>query len=71
VAEFRFPIYQDAAEQHRVLDVSCWAKEPRQDDLLGQAKVDITDTLKKGEFDGAFLTGLIFPALDEAFLRLG
>jgi Ca2+-dependent lipid-binding protein len=51
-AEIRFPIMKDKSEKHRMLEVSCWADEPRDDVLLGQAKLDISETLKTGEFDG-------------------
>jgi hypothetical protein len=47
---------KDSSDKFRKLDVSCWAKEPRTDDLLGQAKVDITETLRTGEFDGTRCT---------------
>lgn len=39
--------------KNRAMEVSCWAKEPREDELLGKGTVDITETLKTGEFDGA------------------
>jgi hypothetical protein len=57
-AELRFDITKDASEKNRILEVSCWAEEPKQDDLLGQGKVDISETLRTGEFDGTFVAHL-------------
>lgn len=50
--EFRLPVYKDDTEKHRTLELACYSKEPRSDDLLGKGKVNITETLKSGEFDG-------------------
>jgi Ca2+-dependent lipid-binding protein len=50
--EIRISVPRDPSEKNRFLEVSCWAKEHKTDDLLGQGKVDITDTLRTGEFDG-------------------
>ncbi|KAF8896587.1 hypothetical protein BD779DRAFT_1496727 [Infundibulicybe gibba] len=49
--EIRFSIMKDASDKHRKLDVACFAKEPRSDDLLGKGQVDISETLRTGEFD--------------------
>ncbi|EAU85375.2 hypothetical protein CC1G_07069 [Coprinopsis cinerea okayama7 len=49
--EFRFPIFKSTAKKNRTLEVSCWAKEPRTDDILGTGTVDISETLQNGEFD--------------------
>lgn len=43
---------KDSSQKFRQIDVSCWAKEHKTDDPLGQGKVDIADTLRTGEFDG-------------------
>lgn len=51
-AELRFPIMKAASDKTRKLEVSCFAKERRSDDLLGKGIVDISETLKTGEFDG-------------------
>jgi hypothetical protein len=51
-AELRFSILHSTTEKNRKLEVSCYAKEHKSDDLLGNAIVDITETLKTGEFDG-------------------
>jgi hypothetical protein len=71
-AEIRFPVMKATGEKQRILEVSCWAKEHKTDDILGTydtilrgdgvclpcfcsigtGKVDITETLKTGEFDG-------------------
>lgn len=50
--EIRFPIAIKASEATRTLQVSCWSKEPRNDDNVGTGKLDITETLQTGEFDG-------------------
>ncbi|KAJ3784662.1 hypothetical protein GGU10DRAFT_428397 [Lentinula aff. detonsa] len=50
-SELRFPIMKNTAKKFRELEVSCYAKEHRDDSLLGEAKVDMTPTLKSGEFD--------------------
>jgi len=49
--EIRIPVPKDPSEKNRSLEISCWAKEYKVDDLLGQGKVDITGTLRTGEFD--------------------
>ncbi|KAJ3852547.1 hypothetical protein EV368DRAFT_82420 [Lentinula lateritia] len=50
-SELRFSVKKGTAKKYRELEVSCFAKEHRDDTLLGEAKVDITPTLKSGEFD--------------------
>jgi Ca2+-dependent lipid-binding protein len=50
--EIRISVPKDSSEKNRSLEVSCWAKERKTDDLLGQGKVDISETLRTGEFDG-------------------
>ena len=52
---FRLEVMKDASGRNRTLTVKCYAKEPRGDDVLGEATVDITETLQTGEFDGIFL----------------
>ncbi|XP_006459223.1 hypothetical protein AGABI2DRAFT_218205 [Agaricus bisporus var. bisporus H97] len=49
--ELRFPIMKEVSDQTRKLEVACFAKEHRTDDLLGKGVVDITETLQTGEFD--------------------
>ena len=41
-------------KENRTLKVFCFAKEPREDDLIGTGEVDIAETLRKPvpEFDG-------------------
>lgn len=51
--ELRFPIVKAANDETRKLEVAIYSKEPRQDDLVGKGSVDIAETLKTGEFDGA------------------
>lgn len=52
-AELRFPISKDASKNNRTLTISVFSEEKKEDELLGEGSVDITDTLKTGEFDGA------------------
>jgi len=52
-AELRFPISKDASKNNRTLTISVFAEERKEDELLGEGTIDITDTLKSGEFDGA------------------
>jgi hypothetical protein len=35
------------------LALSCYADDPREPDLIGETKVDLTEVLTKGETDGA------------------
>ncbi|KAF9000710.1 C2 domain-containing protein [Cyathus striatus] len=53
-AEVRFPVCKDEGSKERKLEVACFAKEPRSDELLGKGVVDIAETLKTGEFDGKY-----------------
>ncbi|KZV92928.1 hypothetical protein EXIGLDRAFT_613738, partial [Exidia glandulosa HHB12029] len=48
--EFRFPVLDTGATE-RVVKLSVFTKEHRVDDLIGEASVDVTDVLDKGEFD--------------------
>ncbi|KXN81325.1 Ingression protein fic1 [Leucoagaricus sp. SymC.cos] len=50
-SELRFPVMKTISDKTRKLEVSCFAKEHRNDDLLGKGTVDISETLKTGEFD--------------------
>ncbi|KAI0329115.1 hypothetical protein GY45DRAFT_1253625 [Cubamyces sp. BRFM 1775] len=49
--ELRFPVSERISDESRKLEVSCWSKEPRTDECVGKGSVDISDTLKTGEFD--------------------
>jgi hypothetical protein len=57
--EIRFPVMKDTSAKHRKLEVACFAKEHRSDDILGKGTVDLTDTLRTGEFDGEFIPYLL------------
>lgn len=57
--EIRFPVLKTPSGKLRKLELSCWSKEPREDDLLGKATLDISDTIRTGEFDGAYKVRLI------------
>lgn len=50
--EVRVPIAAKVSEETRTLNVSCWAQESRGPEVIGKGKLDITETLKTGEFDG-------------------
>ncbi|KLO05497.1 hypothetical protein SCHPADRAFT_946864 [Schizopora paradoxa] len=49
--DLHLPVSISTSKDTRTLKVSCFAKEPREDDLIGAGEVDITDVLEKGEFD--------------------
>lgn len=51
--ELRIPVQESTKKAARTLEVVCWSKEPRTDEVVGKGEVDITETLKTGEFDGA------------------
>ena len=51
--ELRFPVF-DQGKKGMMMEVSCWSKEPRSDDLVGKGELDISETLRTGEFDGQF-----------------
>lgn len=55
----------------RTLKVSCFSKEPKEDDLVGAGEVDITDVLETGEFDGALHAILFTIDFADATYRLG
>ncbi|KAI9457134.1 C2 domain-containing protein, partial [Russula earlei] len=50
-AELRFPISKDPSKSNRTITISVWSQEKKDDELLGEGSLDITDTLKCGEFD--------------------
>ncbi|KAI0091309.1 C2 domain-containing protein, partial [Irpex rosettiformis] len=49
--ELRFTVTENATQSAKKLEISCWSKESRQDTLVGKGEVDISDTLRTGEFD--------------------
>ncbi|KAJ7039621.1 hypothetical protein C8F04DRAFT_296637 [Mycena alexandri] len=49
--EIRFPVMKGTGDKARKLEVSCWAKEAKKEENIGQGFVDLTETLKTGEFD--------------------
>ncbi|KAI0711949.1 C2 domain-containing protein, partial [Cerioporus squamosus] len=49
--ELRFPIFKNVSDETRKLEIACYSKEPRSDDFIGRGTVDISETLKTGEFD--------------------
>lgn len=52
-SEVRFTVLKETGPggKNRKLEVACYAQEPKTEDLLGKATVDISNTLKTGEFD--------------------
>ena len=57
-SEVRFTVLKENGPggKNRKLEVSCYCQGPKTEDLLGGATVDISDTLKTGEFDGEYCT---------------
>ncbi|CAL1716291.1 unnamed protein product [Somion occarium] len=49
--EVRIPIGAESSEKTRTLYASCWSKEPRGDESVGEGQLDISETLRTGEFD--------------------
>ncbi|TEB18591.1 hypothetical protein FA13DRAFT_1648459, partial [Coprinellus micaceus] len=49
--EVRFPVLKAETGKFRSLEISCWSKEPRDEDLLGKATLDISKIIQTGEFD--------------------
>jgi Ca2+-dependent lipid-binding protein len=58
-AEFRFPIHEEQDEKHRTMEIICSRKEPRRDEEIGKGKLDVSKTLKTGEFDGMSIDILV------------
>lgn len=51
-AELRFTVTDQESASSKKLEISCWSKEPRQDGMVGKGELDISETLRTGEFDG-------------------
>ena len=54
-------VLSQETKENRALKVSCYAKEPKGDELIGAGEVDIKETLKTGEFDGVSAHNLDCP----------
>lgn len=52
--ELRFKVFKEGGKDSSALEISCWSKEKKEDEQIGVATVDITETLRKKEFDGEF-----------------
>lgn len=52
--DLHVPVPASSSKETRTLKVSCFSKEPKEDELIGAGEVDITETLQAGEFDGVF-----------------
>jgi len=63
-AELRFTISRDSNKKTRSLQVACYSREKRSDELLGEATMDIEQTLSSGEFDGTAILSLLLPLLE-------
>lgn len=57
--ELRFPVNEKTGKDGMTMEVSCWSKEPRSDDMVGKGELDITETLRTGEFDGEYLVSKV------------
>ncbi|KAI0283730.1 C2 domain-containing protein [Russula brevipes] len=70
-AELRFPILRDPSKSNRTLTISVFSeKRVTGDELLGEGYVDITDTLKSGEFDDWVPLSLKGTQRGEVYLEL-
>ena len=71
--EFHFPVREVASGfDGRTLSVAAYSKEHKVDQLIGEGKMDISDTVVNGEFDGNSLIGyLCVPFLADIACRLG
>ncbi|TDL17362.1 hypothetical protein BD410DRAFT_776149 [Rickenella mellea] len=49
--EFRIPVSKKSNKDSRTLKVQCWSEEGREDEIVGEGEVDISETLRTGEFD--------------------
>ena len=49
-----FEVTGSAGIDQRTLKVSVYSKESKVDDLIGEGALDVTETLRKGEFDGEY-----------------
>ncbi|KAI0342889.1 hypothetical protein BDW22DRAFT_1300505, partial [Trametopsis cervina] len=50
-SELRFTVMEQSSKSAKTLEISCWSKEPRQDAVVGKGEIDISETLRTGEFD--------------------
>ncbi|EKM58259.1 uncharacterized protein PHACADRAFT_252455 [Phanerochaete carnosa HHB-10118-sp] len=58
--ELRFSVV-DQGKKPIVMEVSCWSKESRTDDVVGKGELDISETLRTGEFDGELVLLIAMP----------
>ncbi|KAI5116382.1 hypothetical protein M0805_005879 [Coniferiporia weirii] len=49
--DLHLKVSAEATKENRNLKVSCFAKEPKDDVLIGEGEIDISETLTSGEFD--------------------
>ena len=59
--DLHLKVLSQETKENRALKVSCYAKEPKGDELIGAGEVDIKETLKTGEFDGVSAHNLDCP----------
>ena len=50
--EMRFAVMKDTNAKTRTIEVSCWSQEPKTVEIMGKGTLDISETLRIGEFDG-------------------
>ncbi|KAH8830004.1 C2 domain-containing protein [Flagelloscypha sp. PMI_526] len=50
-AELRFPVFEVPHAGNRLMRVEAWAQEGHKDDCLGATIVDVSETLRIGQFD--------------------
>ena len=41
-----------SSSKKKIMKIACYADDPREPELVGEAELDYSATLKKGEFDG-------------------
>ncbi|KAF8626408.1 hypothetical protein AX17_006575 [Amanita inopinata Kibby_2008] len=68
--ELRFPVFCDPSDNNRMMQVACYAKEPKSEDLLGKGTINITDTLRSGEFDDWVALGIDNVVRGEIYLEM-
>jgi Ca2+-dependent lipid-binding protein len=57
--EFRIDVFESQDKDDRILKVNVFSKQRKIDDLIGEGRIDITEALAKGEFDGELLDEII------------
>ena len=50
--ELRFTLTDSTSASAKKMEIACWSKEARQDSVVGKGEIDVSNTLRTGEFDG-------------------